>query len=51
MTAYIFKNLTPVTLATAGDEQKAILTKAKEQVGFLPNMYSTIGNVPAFLDT
>lgn len=51
MTAYIFKNLTPVTLATADDEQKAILTKAKEQVGFLPNMYTNMVNVPAFLDT
>jgi len=51
MTAYLFKELQSVTLDTADDTQKAILTKAKEQVGFLPNMYTNMVNVPAFLDT
>jgi uncharacterized peroxidase-related enzyme len=51
MTAYLFKELQSVTLEAADDTQRAILTKAKEQVGFLPNMYTNMVNVPAFLDT
>lgn len=51
MTAYLFKELQSVTLDIADDTQRTILTKAKEQVGFLPNMYTNMVNVPAFLDT
>lgn len=51
MTAYLFKELQSVSLETADESQKSILTKAKEQVGFLPNMYTNMVNVPAFLDT
>ncbi len=48
---YEFQDLTPVELNTANDEQAAILARAQKEVGFLPNMYKSMANAPAFLDT
>jgi len=48
---YIFNNLQAVPLASASEVQASILNKAKEQVGFIPNMYSNMVNLPAYLDS
>ncbi|PCJ33889.1 MAG: alkylhydroperoxidase [Moraxellaceae bacterium] len=48
---YVFNQLQPVSLASADEQQAAILSQAKKQVGFIPNMYSNMVNLPAFLDT
>ena len=50
MTKYT-SNLSAVTIETAPDEAKMILEKALEQVGFIPNMYSNMANLPGLLDT
>lgn len=44
-------SLRPVNPATAQGAQKDILDKAVKQVGFLPNMYANMANVPAVLST
>ena len=48
---YLFNNLQAVTLESAPKAQASILNQAKKQVGFIPNMYSNMVNLPAFLDT
>jgi len=48
---YIFKNLQAVPLSSASEVQASILNKAKKQVGFIPNMYSNMVNLPAYLDS
>ena len=48
--AYI-THLPPLSLETAAGEHKAILARAKAQVGFIPNMYANMAHVPAVLDT
>ena len=48
---YLFQKLVPIEDTTANQEQSAILERAKKQVGFIPNMYRTMANLPAFLDT
>ena len=48
---YLFQELTPVESATASQEQSTLLSQAEKQVGFVPNMYRTMVNLPAFLDT
>ena len=48
---YLLKNLSPVDLATADQEQAEVLQKAKKQVGFIPNMYRNMANLPGVLDT
>ena len=48
---YLFENLTAVALNSASEAQASILNQAKKQVGFIPNMYSNMVNLPAFLDS
>lgn len=43
--------LTPVTLETAEANQREMLESAQKQMGFIPNMYANMANVPAVLDT
>ena len=43
--------LSPKTLETADPRAKAILEKAKAQVGFIPNMYAGMANSPGLLQT
>jgi len=50
MSKYISK-LPPVTLDNADSEAKSVLEKALSQVGFIPNMYSNMANLPGLLDT
>lgn len=45
------QHLQPVVHATAQGAQKDILDTALKQVGFIPNMYANMANVPAVLDT
>ncbi|TAM04930.1 MAG: carboxymuconolactone decarboxylase family protein [Paraburkholderia sp.] len=45
------KTLAPVDHASAEGKQKEILDTARKQVGFIPNMYANMANVPAVLDT
>ena len=49
-TPYI-TSLRPVNPNDAQPEQKAVLDHAQKQVGFIPNMYANMANVPAVLDT
>ena len=39
------------TLETAEPAAKAVLEKAKAQVGFIPNMYQGMANLPGLLET
>jgi uncharacterized peroxidase-related enzyme len=48
---YLFQKLVPIEDSSATPEQSTILEKAKKKVGFIPNMYRTMANLPAFLDT
>jgi len=43
--------LPAVSLETAAPQARAVLDKAKAQVGFIPNMYGGMANSPALLDT
>jgi uncharacterized peroxidase-related enzyme len=43
--------LAPITLENADGEVKSVLEKAKEQVGFIPNMYQGMVNSPGLLNT
>ncbi|MFC5431074.1 carboxymuconolactone decarboxylase family protein [Paraburkholderia denitrificans] len=45
------KTLAAVDHASAEGKQKEILDTARKQVGFIPNMYANMANVPAVLDT
>ncbi|HQT62698.1 MAG TPA: carboxymuconolactone decarboxylase family protein [Acidiphilium sp.] len=51
MTADARLNLPALTLETASPTARAVLEKAKAQVGFIPNMYANMANSPGFLDT
>ncbi len=48
---YLINNLQAVPLSSASEAQASILNKAKKQVGFIPNMYSNMANLPAYLDS
>ncbi|KGJ99631.1 carboxymuconolactone decarboxylase family protein [Thalassotalea sp. ND16A] len=48
---YLLNNLSAVPLESASEAQALILNQAKKQVGFIPNMYSNMVNLPALLDT
>ncbi|MBT3939881.1 MAG: carboxymuconolactone decarboxylase family protein [Pelagibacterales bacterium] len=43
--------LAPISLKNADGEVKSVLEKAKEQVGFIPNMYEGMVNSPGLLNT
>ena len=51
MTAEYKTELKPVAPESANDEQKRVLAKAKEAVGFIPNMYAGMVNSPGVLET
>lgn len=51
MTSEYRITLAPRTLENADPAAKAVLEKAKEQVGFIPNMYAGMVNSPGLLDT
>ena len=44
-------HLQPQTLETGSAKAKDVLERARKQVGFIPNMYSAMANVPALLET
>jgi uncharacterized peroxidase-related enzyme len=48
---YLFDTLQSIPLSSATPEQASILSKAQKQVGFIPNMYSNMVNLPAILDS
>lgn len=48
---YLMQQLQPVSSGTADQAQGQILGTAMKQVGFIPNMYANMVNVPAVLDT
>jgi len=43
-------SMTPTTLETATGEAKELLSGAKAKLGFLPNMYGYMANLPGVLD-
>lgn len=43
--------LSPKTLPTADPKAKAVLERAKAQLGFIPNMYAGMANSPGLLET
>ena len=43
--------LSPKTLHNADPKAKAVLERAKAQVGFIPNMYAGMANSPGLLET
>lgn len=43
--------LSAISLDSASDAQKEILETAQKQVGFIPNMYANMANVPGVLST
>lgn len=49
--APIIQTLHAVNPEQATSPQQEILTRAKKQVGFIPNMYANMANAPAVLDT
>lgn len=51
MSAPYIRTLNAIDPATAQGEQKDILDKALKQVGFIPNMYANMANVPGVLST
>jgi uncharacterized peroxidase-related enzyme len=51
MTAEARLNLPQLTLESADAASRAVLEKAKVQVGFIPNMYQGMANLPGVLDT
>jgi uncharacterized peroxidase-related enzyme len=46
--AYKIQTLPLLMIETAADKAKAVLQKAKHQLGFVPNMYGAMANEPAF---
>ena len=50
-THYLMHQLQTVSSDTADQAQGAILDTAMKQLGFIPNMYANMVNVPAVLDT
>lgn len=51
MTAEYRLDLPMHTLESTDDRRRALLEKAKEQVGFVPNMYAGMVNSPGVLET
>lgn len=51
MTAEAKLTLPPKTLDNADAEAREVLEKAKAQVGFIPNMYKGMANLPGLLET
>lgn len=51
MTAEYKLTLPAKTLENADPQAKAVLEKAKAQVGFIPNMYAGMANSPGLLET
>jgi uncharacterized peroxidase-related enzyme len=51
MTSSYLPTLHAVDVSAANDEQKPLLEQALKQVGFVPNMYANMVNVPAVLST
>lgn len=51
MTSEYKLTLSPKTLHNADPKAKAVLEKAKAQVGFIPNMYAGMANSPGLLQT
>jgi uncharacterized peroxidase-related enzyme len=51
MAAEYRMTLAPRTLENASPEERAVLNKAKAQVGFIPNMYGVMVNSPGLLET
>ena len=51
MTAPYIRTLNAITPDIAQGEQKEILDQALKQVGFIPNMYANMANVPGVLST
>jgi uncharacterized peroxidase-related enzyme len=48
---YVMQQLQSVTPDSAPEDQRRVLETAKKQVGFIPNMYANMANVPSILDT
>lgn len=46
-----YLNLEPVDHEQSSGETRRILDKAREQVGFIPNMYANMAHQPALLET
>ncbi len=44
-------SLEPVPAGTTDTDRRAVLDKARAQVGFIPNMYASMVNSPGLLDT
>lgn len=44
-------NLAPITIETAAEPARALLQKARAQIGFIPNMYAGMANSPGLLAT
>ena len=51
MTSEYRLTLSPKTLQNAEPKVRAILERAKGQVGFIPNMYAVMANSPGLLET
>ena len=51
MTAPFVLKLTQQSIEVGSPKVKAVLEKALKQVGFIPNMYGYMANVPGMLDT
>ncbi|MFW1952316.1 carboxymuconolactone decarboxylase family protein [Acinetobacter beijerinckii] len=51
MNSPYLKNLGPINYDSAEGQQKQLLENALNQVGFIPNMYANMVNVPAILST
>lgn len=51
MTAEYKMTLSPKTLDSAEPAGKAVLERAQQEVGFIPNMYSGMVNLPPLLET
>ncbi|MDE1933536.1 carboxymuconolactone decarboxylase family protein [Bradyrhizobium sp.] len=51
MTAQAKLNLPQLTVESAESASRTVLEKAKAQVGFIPNMYKGMANLPGFLNT
>jgi hypothetical protein len=51
MTSEYKLTLSPKTLHDADPRARAILERAKAQVGFIPNMYGGMANSPGLLET
>lgn len=48
--SYKFNTLPLLTIETADGKAKALLEQAKQQLGFVPNMYGAMANEPALLE-